>query len=137
MEGEASLSEGRTRELVARPLSMIMILSMAVGCLLLWIGLPLAWLWIGSQVQNVSSLATAMAVIVCGLLVCVILTIVVLARINQAHAELQQRRGRDPIAGSSTLEVMLVSSAGLAVVVFAIWFLGFAGSSPVPVNIGF
>ena len=137
MEGEGVLNEGRARELIARPLSAAMVLSMALGCLMLWIGLPMGWLWIGSQVQSVASLATAMAVIVFGLLVSVVLTVIVLARINQAHAALQLRRGRQPIGGSSALEVMLVSSAGVAVVLFGIWFLVFAGSSPVPLNIGF
>lgn len=137
MEGEGILSEGRARELTARSLSAAMVLSMALGCLVLWIGLPVAWLWIGSQVQSAASLATAMAVIALGLLASVIVTVIILARINRAHVALQQRRGRQPIGGSSALEVMLVSSAGLAVVVFAVWFLVFAGSSPVPLNIGF
>ena len=39
--------------------------------------------------------------------------------------------------GSSALEVILVSSAGLAMVGFGIWFFGFAGASPLPLNIGF
>jgi len=32
---------------------------------------------------------------------------------------------------------MIVASAALAVVLFAVWFLFFAGSSPVPLNIGY
>jgi len=44
-------------------------------------------------------------------------------------AELQERRNR-PVGGSSVLEVILVSSACLAVVGFGIWFFGFAGASP-------
>ena len=38
---------------------------------------------------------------------------------------------------SSALEVILVSSAGLALVGFGIWFFLFAGASPLPLNIGF
>jgi hypothetical protein len=39
--------------------------------------------------------------------------------------------------GSSALEVILVSSAGIGVVAFGIWFFLFAGTSPVPLNISF
>ena len=31
----------------------------------------------------------------------------------------------------------LVASAGIAIVGFGVWFFGFAGASPVPLNIGF
>ena len=55
--------------------------------------------------------------------------------LNRWHAGLLERRDRQPT--SSALEVILVSSAGIAVVGFAIWFFGFAGASPVPLNIGF
>ena len=58
-----------------------------------------------------------------------------LGRLNRWHAELNERRDR-PLR-SSALEVILVSSAGFAVVGFGIWFFGFAGASPVPLNIGF
>jgi hypothetical protein len=32
---------------------------------------------------------------------------------------------------------MLVVSAVLAIVGFGVWFLGFSGSSPVPLNLGY
>lgn len=119
------------------PLSVGMILIMLAGCLMLWVGLPVAWLWIGSQVQNVASLGTAMAVIIFGVMTSIVVTVIALARLNRAHTALQMRRGRRPIGGASALEVMLVSSAGLAVVLFGIWFFGFAGASPLPLNVGF
>jgi hypothetical protein len=61
--------------------------------------------------------------------------VVVLSWLNRRHAELNERRHR-PVR-SSALEVMLVSSAGLAVVVFVVWFFLFAGASPLPLNISF
>lgn len=122
---------------IDRPLSAGMILIMAAGCVMLWIGIPLGWLWIGSQIQNTASLGTAMAVIGCGIMASIFATVIVLARLNQAHTALQLRRGARPIGGASALEVMLVSSAGLAVVLFGIWFFGFAGASPMPLNVGF
>ena len=58
-----------------------------------------------------------------------------LSWLNRRHAELLERRDRP--TRSTALEVILVSSAGLAVVGFGIWFFGFAGASPLPLNIGF
>ncbi len=123
--------------MMAGSLSVGMILLMLGGCVMLWVGFPVAWLWIGSQIQNVASLGAAMAVIICGIVFSIVATTIGLAYINRAHTALQLRRGRRPIGGASVLEVMLVSSAGVAVVVFGIWFFVFAGASPLPLNIGF
>ena len=125
----------RIREIMGGPASAALVLLMLAGCLLLWIGIPIGWLWIGSQVQSTSSLGTALMVTMFGTLVSIVILVFMLGRLNRWHAELNERRDR-PLR-SSALEVILVSSAGLAVVGFGIWFFGFAGASPVPLNIGF
>jgi len=125
----------RLRELVSGPASAALVLAMVVGCLGLWIGIPLAWLWIGSQVQGSASLGTALIVTMLGIVVSMAALMLGLAWLNRRHAALRERRNLP--AGPSVLEVILVSSAGVAVVAFGIWFFGFAGASPVPVNIGF
>ena len=118
------------------PVSAALVLLMVAGCLLLWIGVPLGWLWIGSQVQSSTSLGTALMVTMFGIMTTIVAVVVGLAWLNRRHAELQDRRNRPPNR-SSALEVILVSSAGVAVVLFGIWFFGFAGASPLPLNIGF
>ena len=125
----------RIREIMGGPASAALVLLMLAGCLLLWVGVPIGWLWIGSQVQSTSSLGTALMVTMFGTLVSIVILVFILGRLNRWHAELNERRDR-PLR-SSALEVILVSSAGLAVVGFGIWFFGFAGASPVPLNIGF
>ncbi len=125
----------RIREIMGGPASAALVGLMLIGCLLLWVGVPLAWLWIGSQVQSSSSLGTALMVTMFGILVSIMLLVTVLGRLNRWHANLHERRG-EPL-NSSALEVILVSSAGIAVVGFGIWFFGFAGASPLPLNIGF
>ena len=126
----------RFRDLFAGPASVALVLVMLAGCLFLWVGVPLAWLWIGSQVESSLSLGTAMMVTMCGIVVTIIVVVIELGRLNLWHAELQERRNRRS-GNTSALEVMLVSSAGIAIVGFGIWFFGFAGASPVPLNIGF
>ena len=122
---------GRLRELFAGPASALLVLVMLAGCLLLWVGIPLGWLWIGSQVQGSASLGTALFVTMTGVTITIIVVVAGLTRLNRWHAELWERRhGAAP--GASALEVLLVSSGAIAVVGFGIWFFLFAGSSPIP-----
>jgi heme/copper-type cytochrome/quinol oxidase subunit 2 len=126
----------RFRHMLGGPASLLLVLVMLAGCLFLWVGVPLGWLWIGSQVQSSASLGAALAVTMAGVVATIVLIVIALAQINGWHAALQERRSGH-LPPNSALEVTLVSSAGLAVVGFAIWFFGFAGASPVPLNIGF
>jgi hypothetical protein len=113
----------------------LVVLIMIVGSFGLWVGTPLLWLWIGSQVQgSTQSLGAALGTMFFG----VILTVTVIAALlgklsNTYRANCVARGLEDP--GHVVLEGVLVISAGLTVVVFAVWFLFFAGASPVPVGI--
>jgi uncharacterized membrane protein YbhN (UPF0104 family) len=126
----------RLRQLMGGPASTALVLLMLAGCLFLWVGVPLGWLWIGSQVQGAASLGVALIVTMLGIVVTIFVVAAALSWLNRRHAEIQERRRR-PAGRSSALEVMLVSSAGIAIVGFAIWFFGFSGTSPVPLNLGF
>ena len=125
----------RLGEMLAGPASAALVLAMLAGCLLLWVGVPIGWLWIGSQVQGSASLGAALAVTMAGTIVSIAILIWILARLNRIHYELLE--GRDRAPRSSALEVILVSSAGIALVGFGVWFFLFAGASPLPLNIGF
>ena len=125
----------RIRELMSGPASAALVLLMLIGCLFLWVGVPLGWLWIGSQVQGSGSLGAALMVTMTGIIVSIAVLVVGLSWLNRRHAELNERRHRRQ--RSSALEVILVSSAGLAVVCFVVWFFLFAGASPLPLNISF
>jgi hypothetical protein len=67
--------------------------------------------------------------------VCVIVLLAyILVRLSNAYRAICLSRGRmDP--GHVVLEGVLVVSATVAVVAFVIWFLLFAGASPVPLGI--
>ena len=121
-------------------------LLMFAGCLFLWIGVPLLWLWIASQIEGATDLGIALAVAMVGSISTIILIAwafpgstaphrVAAAPRPRAAEAWEQRRRRRPTGG--VLEPMIVSSAALAVVLFAVWFLFFAGASPVPLNIGY
>ncbi len=125
----------RPRQIILACASVGLVVLMIAGCLFLWVGVPLGWLWIGSQVQGSASLGTALIVTMAGIVVTIFVVITVLGWLNNRHAELRERRSGSR-GGLSALEVIMVSSAGVAVVGFGIWFFGFSGTSPLPLNIG-
>jgi uncharacterized membrane protein YcjF (UPF0283 family) len=102
---------------------------MVGASLLLWIGVPAGWLWIGSQVQgSTGSVGTAIAVMLVGAVVSIVALAWALGRLNRVHEHLREARGA--AAGAPLLEVVLVVTAAVALVGFAIWFFVFAGPGP-------
>src|SRR3712207_3495237 len=106
------------------------------GCLFLWIGVPLIWLWIGSQIEGATDLGIALAAAMVGSISTIILVAWILSWLNRRHMEWRLRRdpaaaeelerGPDQRPAGGVLEPMIVSSAALAIVLFAVWFLFFA-----------
>jgi hypothetical protein len=129
-------------------LGVLLPLLMFAGCLFLWIGVPLLWLWIGSQIEGAADLGIALAVAMIGSITTIILLAWILSWLNRRHIEWRLRRHPEAAAElernrddsqptGGVLEPMIVSSAAVAIVLFAVWFLFFAGASPVPLNIGY
>jgi hypothetical protein len=116
---------------------LVLLLIMLLGGLVLWVGIPLAWLWIGSQIQAATgSLGAAVGAMMVGVVASIVLLIPVLGWLSNKHRSLLVARGQ-PDNGHLALEVVLVASATIAVVLFAAWFLLFAGSSPIPIGINY
>jgi hypothetical protein len=114
---------------------LVLLLIMLIGGLVLWVGIPLAWLWIGSQIQAATgSLGAAVGAMMVGVVASIVLMIPVLGWLSNKHRSLLVARGQ-PDNGHLALEVVLVASATIAVVLFGAWFLLFAGSSPIPIGI--
>jgi hypothetical protein len=115
--------------------AVLVILIMFIGSLVLWIGTPLLWLWIGSQIQGAtSSLGAALGTMFIGVVVSIAILATILAKLSNIYRHNCELRGLgDP--GHFVLEGVLVVSAGFTLVAFVIWFFFFAGTSPVPVGI--
>jgi hypothetical protein len=124
------------RALRASQAAGLLVAMMFIGSLVLWVGVPVAWLWIGSRLQNATSLATAIGAMMVGMLLSVALLLGVLGRLSRLHTDLQERRGV-PESEMTALELVLVSSAVIAVIGFFVWFFGFSGSSPIPLNLSY
>jgi hypothetical protein len=115
--------------------AVLVLLIMFIGSLVLWIGAPLLWLWIGSQIQGATaSLGTALGVMFIGVVATIAMLAVVLAKLSDVYRANRRARGLDD-PGHFVLEGVLVVSAGFTLAAFVIWFLFFAGASPVPVGI--
>jgi hypothetical protein len=129
----------RTRRLLpAFESAALLVVIMFMGSLVLWVGVPVAWLWVGSQVQGSSTMAAAIGAMMIGMLVTIAVLIALLGWLNRKHVELQEARGANlPLNATTALEHVMVASAVVAVVGFFVWFFGFSGSSPIPLNISY
>jgi heme/copper-type cytochrome/quinol oxidase subunit 2 len=124
------------RLLLGGPASAALLILMLAGCLFMWAGVPLLWLWVGSQLQGSVELGTALMVMMLGALATILAMAPLLVGLNRRYVELRTARGH-PVGESSPLEVMLVITAVLAIIGCSIWFFGFSGSSPLPLNLGY
>jgi len=125
-----------------------LIALMAVGSVTLWLGIPIGWLWIGSQVQADSQSPgfTPYMLVLAGIVVSIAVMAKLLAILNRTYKRVagddavvrvrmpwhRSMRGEDDSrAPRSVLDVVMVISVSLAVLAMTIWFFFFAGS-PLP-----
>jgi hypothetical protein len=114
--------------------ALLAVAIMFIGSLVLWLGTPFLWLWIGSQIQgSTDSIGLALLVMGAGVLITVLVLANLLSRLSQVHRSMAIARGHeDP--GHRMLESVMITTAGIAIVVFGVWFLLFAGASPIPLG---
>jgi heme/copper-type cytochrome/quinol oxidase subunit 2 len=109
---------------------LILTVIMLGAGLVLWIGVPLGWLYIGSQVQgSTESLGLAILVMMVGVLLSIALIVPGLGWLNRKHLELREARGLDTY-GQTALEAVMTVSVVIAVVAFVIWFFLIEGPGP-------
>src|SRR3712207_503009 len=102
--------------------AVLMPLMLFIGILALWVGVPLGWLYAGSLVQHeTDSIGTALAAMTAGVILNIALLLPLLGWLNRKHDHLHEARGLES-HGQTAIEAVLVTSAGLAVLIFGIWF---------------
>lgn len=112
-----------------------LLLMMFVGGLGLWVGAPIAWLHIGGAVQGATgSVGAAIAVILVGFVLTVVLFVPVLSWLSRRHAEARAARGLEDL-GRAALEGVMVVSATVAALAFAVWFFFLSGAEPIPLGL--
>ncbi len=111
----------------------LMVMIMFVGSLVMWIGIPIGSLYVGSKVQTATdSIGAAMAAMAAAVVLELVLLVPVLGWLNRKHMEVRAARGHQDL-GQAPLEGVLVVSAGVALLLFGIWFFFLAGTAPIPV----
>jgi hypothetical protein len=115
--------------------AILVVLIMVIGSLVMWVGAPLLWLWLGSQIEGAtSSLGASIGAAFLGAVLTIVLVAAVLSKLSNVYRANRQSRGLgDP--GHFVLEVVLVISAGVALVAFVVWFFFLAGAEPLPIGI--
>jgi hypothetical protein len=125
----------------------VLIVLMSVAALFLWVGIPLGWLWIGSQLVDSSqpSMGPYMVVAV-GIVASVVVDAVILSRLNRTYQRVTDTDGgvrlqlpwmksmrgeRESGRQTTVLDIILVGSVTLAGLTMFLWWIFLAGS-PLP-----
>ncbi|HEX6653980.1 MAG TPA: hypothetical protein VF072_14635 [Thermoleophilaceae bacterium] len=100
-----------------------------VLCLSLFGPQPLAWFWIGSQVQYQTGYVTAgIGTILLGCLASLMLTMALGKRVDHAWKLVRRAAGHRQERGA--LERIFAASVGIALIVFTFWFFVIQGPGP-------
>ena len=98
-------------------------------CLSLFGPQPLAWFWIGSQVDYHTGYVTAgIGTIMLGCLASLMLTMALAKRVDHAWKLVRRAAGRRQERGA--LERIFAMGVGVALVLFAVWFFVIQGPGP-------
>jgi hypothetical protein len=122
-----------------------LIVLMVLGSLMLWLAVPVAWLWVASHIDDsLQASFRAYAAVAIGVPATMLIMFALLRRLDDAHQRLTGavetkklapawRRSlseeRDLHAPTSALDIILAGTAIAAAIALAIWFFFFAGSS--------
>jgi hypothetical protein len=102
-----------------------------VACLTLWGPQPLAWLWVGSQLDYATgSVTLGITVAFAGMLATLMLTLALLARLDRLWRILRRAAGYDQKQG--VLVRIFATTAIVAGAAFAFWLFIIQGPSPYP-----
>jgi hypothetical protein len=128
-----------------RLLAALLIALMAIGSILLWLGIPVGWLYLVSRLVKSSQPSMGpYAVLIVGIPVSMIIVGKALSKLNRVYGEvmgttptvrmrspwMKSMRGeRDSGRERTVLDVVMVWSVAVALLCFGIWFFAFAGSS--------
>jgi hypothetical protein len=100
-----------------------------VLCLSLFGPQPVAWLWVGSQVDYLTGYVTAgISTVMLGCIASLMLTMAAAKRVDHAWKLVRRAAGHRQERGA--LERIFAMSVGIALVVFAVWFLVVQGPGP-------
>lgn len=110
-------------------LAAFVLLVETLVCLTLWIPQPVAWLWVGSQVDyRTGSVSFGIAVAFVGMIATLMGTLVLAVRLDALWKVIRRAAGHDQREGM--LVRIFAVTAIVAAVAFGFWFLILEGPGP-------
>jgi hypothetical protein len=125
--------------------AIVLVAAMAIGSVVMWIGIPAAWVFLAAQVSHTGQPTLGpLLMVFFGAPLTMLPAAKVLGRLDRRHQELtgtvDERRRPAPWHQSmrdarvdegpgSVLAVVMVVSVAIAFAALAVWFFFFAGSS--------
>lgn len=135
------------RSIATAPVALLLIALMAIGSVVLWLGIPVGWLYLASQLVDSSQPTLGPYVLVIfGIPVTMFLFGKLLFTLDRVFERVtgrtsetdfrppwlkSMRAERAPSRRLTVLEGVMIVSVSVALVAFAVWFFAFAGS-PLP-----
>jgi len=118
-----------SRQRADRAVAAFVLVVETLVCLTLWGPQPMAWLWVGSQVDYYAgSVSLGIAVAFAGMIASLMLTLVLAVRLDAIWKVVRRAAGIDQREGALTRIFMITAIvAGLA---FGFWFLILEGPAP-------
>ena len=117
------------RQRIDRWIAAFVLVVETLVCLTLWGPQPVAWLWVGSQVDyQTGSVSLGIAVAFAGMLASVMLTLALAVRLDAIWKVVRRAGGIDQRDGA--LARIFMVTAIVAGVAFAFWFLILEGPAP-------
>jgi hypothetical protein len=122
---------GPRRRAADGALAAAVLAAEALACLSLWGPQPLAWLWVGSQVDyRTGSVSLGIAAAFVGMIATLMLTLAVAARLDRAWRILRRAAGHEQREG--VLARIFAITAVVAGLAFVVWLFVIEGPAPYP-----
>jgi len=101
--------------------SVALLVVEAIGTVLMWAPIPLAWLWIGGRVYSLTgSLAADLAVAFLGFITTLLVAMIGLNRVDRTWVALRRRAGHEQKHGALAQVAIVSGTFGIAA--FLLWY---------------
>ena len=118
-----------SRQRLDRAIAVFVLAVETLVCLTLWGPQPVAWLWVGSQIDyHTGSVTLGIAVAFAGMIASLMLTLVLAVRLDAIWKIVRRAGGIDQREGALTR--IFTITAIVAALAFGFWFLILEGPAP-------